>query len=48
MNKVPNETTQEAIRELEAGEGVRCKTLDELMADLEAEEIAVDEGTGGA
>jgi DNA-damage-inducible protein J len=34
--KVPNAATREAIAELEAGDGQRFATLEELMADLHA------------
>ena len=36
--KVPNATTREAIAELEAGKGKRFDTVDELMADLNADD----------
>ena len=34
--KAPNATTRKAIKELEAGKGKKFKTLDALMADLNA------------
>ena len=34
--KVPNATTREAIAELEAGTGKRFASVDDLMADLHA------------
>ena len=34
--KVPNATTREAIAELEAGKGKRFASVDDLMADLHA------------
>ena len=34
--KVPNVATREAITELEAGEGKRFTSVDDLMADLHA------------
>ena len=34
--KAPNVTTREAITELEAGEGKRFTSVDDLMADLHA------------
>jgi len=36
--KAPNATTREAISELEAGEGQRFSSVDELMADLHADD----------
>jgi len=36
--KVPNVTTRRAIAELEAGEGRRFDSVNELMADLHAED----------
>ena len=35
--KIPNATTKKAINELEAGKGKRVNTVDELMADLHAD-----------
>jgi DNA-damage-inducible protein J len=35
--KVPNATTREAIAELEAGKGKRFASVEELMADLNAD-----------
>lgn len=34
--KAPNATTRKAIKELEAGKGKKFKSLDALMADLNA------------
>ncbi|MBL3598222.1 type II toxin-antitoxin system RelB/DinJ family antitoxin [Rhodovulum sulfidophilum] len=34
--KVPNATTQKAIAELEAGKGKKLASVDDLMADLHA------------
>ncbi|WP_434089569.1 type II toxin-antitoxin system RelB/DinJ family antitoxin [Neopusillimonas aromaticivorans] len=36
--KVPNVTTRQAIAELEAGKGKKFATVDDLMADLHAED----------
>ena len=36
--KAPNATTRKAIKELEAGKGKKIKTLDALMADLNADD----------
>lgn len=36
--KVPNATTRKAIAELEAGQGKRFADIDDLMADLRAED----------
>jgi DNA-damage-inducible protein J len=36
--KVPNETTKKAIAELEAGKGKRFASVDELIADLHADD----------
>jgi DNA-damage-inducible protein J len=36
--KVPNINTQKAIAELEAGNGKRINTIDELIADLNADD----------
>ncbi|GAB3466650.1 type II toxin-antitoxin system antitoxin DinJ [Massilia terrae] len=36
--KVPNATTREAIAELEAGKGKRFDSVDDLMADLHADD----------
>ena len=36
--KVPNATTRKAIEELETGKGKRTNTINELMADLNAED----------
>jgi DNA-damage-inducible protein J len=36
--KVPNATTRKAIAELEAGKGKRLANVDELMADLRADD----------
>ena len=36
--KVPNATTRKAIAELEAGKGRRFKSVDALMADLNADD----------
>lgn len=36
--KVPNATTRKAIAELEAGKGKRFGSVEELMADLHAED----------
>lgn len=36
--KVPNATTRKAIAELEAGKGKRLGSVEELMADLHAED----------
>ena len=36
--KVPNATTRKAIAELEAGKGRRFASVDDLMADLRAED----------
>ena len=38
MNNVPNQKTQDAINELERGEGVRFKTVEGLMEHLESED----------
>lgn len=35
--KVPNATTRKAIQELEVGKGKRTSTLNDLMADLNAD-----------
>lgn len=35
--KVPNATTRKAIEELETGKGKRTNTINELMADLNAD-----------
>jgi DNA-damage-inducible protein J len=35
--KVPNQTTRKAIAELKAGKGSKFATLDDLMADLHAD-----------
>lgn len=35
--KVPNATTRQALAELEAGEGKRFATVNDLMADLHAD-----------
>jgi DNA-damage-inducible protein J len=39
--KAPNATTLKAIAELEAGKGKRFANVDELMADLRAEDGAI-------
>ncbi len=36
--KVPNATTRKAIAELEEGKGKRVNTVDELIADLHADD----------
>jgi DNA-damage-inducible protein J len=36
--KAPNATTRKAIKELEAGKGKKFKTVDALMADLNADD----------
>lgn len=36
--KIPNATTREAIAELEAGKGKRVTSIDDLMADLNADD----------
>ena len=36
--KVPNATTREAIAELEAGKGKRFDSVEDLMADLNADD----------
>ncbi len=36
--KVPNATTRKAIAELEAGNGKRSNTIDELITDLNADD----------
>jgi DNA-damage-inducible protein J len=36
--KVPNATTREAIAELEAGKGKKFTNVDDLMADLHADD----------
>ena len=36
--KVPNTNTRKAIAELEAGNGKRINTIDELIADLNADD----------
>ena len=36
--KVPNSTTRKAINELEAGKGKRFANVDDLMADLHADD----------
>lgn len=36
--KVPNATTRKAIAELEAGKGKRVANVDDLMADLHADD----------
>jgi DNA-damage-inducible protein J len=36
--KVPNVTTRKAISELEAGKGKRFNSVDDLMADLRADD----------
>lgn len=36
--KVPNATTQQAITELEAGQGKKFANVDDLMADLHADD----------
>ncbi|KKZ19034.1 translation repressor RelB [Serratia marcescens] len=36
--KVPNKTTQQAIAELEAGKGTKFASIDDLMADLHADD----------
>lgn len=36
--KVPNATTRKAIAELEAGKGKRFASVDDLMADLHADD----------
>ena len=36
--KVPNITTQQAITELEAGQGEKFASVDDLMADLHADD----------
>ena len=36
--KVPNATTRKAIAELEAGKGKRFANVDDLMADLHADD----------
>jgi DNA-damage-inducible protein J len=35
--KVPNATTRKAIKELETGKGKRTNTINDLMADLNAD-----------
>ena len=39
--KEPNAMTREAIAELEAGKGARFNSIDALMANLNADDIAV-------
>jgi DNA-damage-inducible protein J len=36
--KVPNSKTRKAIKELESGKGKRVKTVNDLMADLNADD----------
>jgi DNA-damage-inducible protein J len=36
--KAPNATTRKAMKELEAGKGKKFKTVDALMADLNADD----------
>ena len=36
--KVPNATTKKAIAELEAGKGKKFTSVDDLMADLHADD----------
>jgi len=36
--KVPNAKTRKAMKELEAGKGKRAKSVDDLMADLNADD----------
>ena len=36
--KVPNATTRKAIEELEAGKGKRANTIEELKAELDADD----------
>lgn len=36
--KVPNSKTRNAIKELESGKGKRVKTVNDLMADLNADD----------
>lgn len=36
--KVPSAATREAMSELEEGRGFKCGTIEELMADLNAED----------
>lgn len=36
--KVPNATTRKAIEELEAGKGKSANSIDELMAELDADD----------
>ena len=36
--KIPNATTRKAITELEAGNGKRSNTIDELITDLNADD----------
>jgi DNA-damage-inducible protein J len=36
--KVPNATTKKAIAELEAGKGIKFANVDDLMADLHADD----------
>ena len=36
--KVPNNKTRKAIKELESGKGKRVKTVNDLMADLNADD----------
>lgn len=36
--KVPNAETREAMRELEEGRGVRCRTIEELRESLDADD----------
>lgn len=36
--KVPNATTRKAMAELEAGQGQKFATIDDLMADLNADD----------
>ena len=42
--KAPNATTRKAIAELEAGKGKRFGSVDELIADLHADEEAFEAG----
>ena len=36
--RVPNAETAAAIRELEAGQGARSESIDDLLADLNADD----------
>lgn len=42
--KQPNQTTQEAIQELESGKGLSFRTVEELIGGLDSPEGEEDEG----